>query len=259
MDRKARIIVRVGLLGVLLVGFLASNRQFGQAAPLQQDMPPVIPVRIFGTVQTSGTQLPAHTEISAWIDNKLYATTQMTVTQGMAVYVIDVPADNPNTPTVIERGPEGKTILFKINRARAKETTIWHAGALIELNLTTMPVTSTPAAAVASGGAFYQVQPGDTLSAIARRYSVTVSALVQANGLRSANYIDVGQPIYLPLTTQAPSCVAYYEVTQGDTLSQIAAHFGVDYYRLAQANGLANPNYIYVGQPICIPNIYAGG
>ena len=33
----------------------------------------------------------------------------------------------------------------------------------------------------------------------------------------------------------------------------IAAHFGVNVYYLAQANGIWNINYIYVGQVLVIP------
>ena len=40
----------------------------------------------------------------------------------------------------------------------------------------------------------------------------------------------------------------YYTVRPGDTLSSIAARYGLDMYYLASLNGIANPNYIYVGQ-----------
>ena len=42
----------------------------------------------------------------------------------------------------------------------------------------------------------------------------------------------------------------YYEVKPGDTLGKIAKQYGTTYKRLAELNGIANPNKIYVGQKI---------
>lgn len=103
------------------------------------------------------------------------------------------------------------------------------------------------------------VKPGETLSHIARYYGVTVNALVHANGLSSANYIYVGQRLYIPTSYGAPTgCYSNYYVKPGDSLSRIAAYFGMRTSALAAANGISNPNYIYVGQRICVPNIYGG-
>lgn len=44
--------------------------------------------------------------------------------------------------------------------------------------------------------------------------------------------------------------VVYYTVRSGDTLSGIASRFGTTYQKLAQMNGIANPNKIYAGQRI---------
>lgn len=45
----------------------------------------------------------------------------------------------------------------------------------------------------------------------------------------------------------------YYYVRYGDTLLKIAQRFGVGWRAIANANGLANPNRIYVGQRLYIP------
>ena len=42
----------------------------------------------------------------------------------------------------------------------------------------------------------------------------------------------------------------YYTVKSGDTLSEIAAKYGTTYQKIAQLNGIANPNKIYVGQKL---------
>lgn len=43
-----------------------------------------------------------------------------------------------------------------------------------------------------------------------------------------------------------------YTVVGGDTLSAIAQRFGTNWQALASSNRLANPNYLYIGQRICI-------
>lgn len=45
-----------------------------------------------------------------------------------------------------------------------------------------------------------------------------------------------------------------YTVVKGDTLSGIASRYGTTYQKLAEYNGISNPNLILVGQVIRIPN-----
>lgn len=110
------------------------------------------------------------------------------------------------------------------------------------------------------GGHYHWVAKGDSLSKIARRYSVTVYQLASANGLGTTDYLYVGQKIYVPAATGSPyGCKWHYYVKHGDTLSHIAKYYGVNYAALASANGLSSAEHIYVGQKICIPEIYGSG
>lgn len=120
------------------------------------------------------------------------------------------------------------------------------------------PTESTAAAPSSYSGGYYMVRPGDTLGAIARYYGTTIAAIKAANGLTS-NTIYVGQRLRIPAPVSAhqTGCSGMYMVMAGDTLSSIASHFGVNTYALAQANGISNASQIYVGQRICIPNIYS--
>ena len=115
--------------------------------------------------------------------------------------------------------------------------------------------------APAQSGWSYYVKAGDSLSKLARRYSVTVSALAHANGLKTTSYVYVGQRLWIPAaqSTHQTGCASYYYVKHGDTLSKIARWYGANYANLAQANGIWNASHIYVGQRICIPQIYNGG
>ena len=67
--------------------------------------------------------------------------------------------------------------------------------------------------------------------------------------------IGLGSPIGLwPATAQA-SAPTIYVVQPGDSLASIALRYGLTTAELAQANGIVNPNLIYVGLKLNIPTL----
>ncbi len=104
----------------------------------------------------------------------------------------------------------------------------------------------------------YVVQRGDTLSAIAARFGTTVWRLAAINGIANVNRIYAGQTLCVSTITPPPPPPPppgwYYTVRWGDTLSTIARYNGWSTAYLAQVNHLANPNYIFAGQKLLIPN-----
>ncbi len=98
----------------------------------------------------------------------------------------------------------------------------------------------------------YTVKAGDTLYSIAKRYGVTVTALVRANNI-SNNLIKIGQVLIIPGTTSPPTTTVTYTVKAGDTLYSIATKYGVTVTALASANKITNVNLISVGQVLVIP------
>jgi LysM repeat protein len=105
----------------------------------------------------------------------------------------------------------------------------------------------------------YIVQTGDTLSSIALRYGTTIAALELANKL-SSSVIYVGQTLVIvPASYSAPPSNppatggTTYTVQSGDSLSTVAARFGVTRAALAAANGISPSSYLYVGQVLTIP------
>ncbi len=56
-----------------------------------------------------------------------------------------------------------------------------------------------------------------------------------------------------PATHYYASCGYWYPVQWGQTLASISWATGVSSWAIAQANGLANPNYIQAGQSLFIP------
>ncbi len=89
------------------------------------------------------------------------------------------------------------------------------AGSATPASLTAIPATAvapsaTPTARVSTPitGAFsgtYVVQPGDSLTAIARRYGVTVAELAAANGVPATAGLTIGQRLRVPGATPTPS------------------------------------------------------
>lgn len=97
------------------------------------------------------------------------------------------------------------------------------------------------------------VARGETLYTIAARYGVTVDALAQANDISDPGAVQVGQRLNIP--APAGQSGRIHIVKRGETLSGIAAQYGVTVQDIVRANNLINPNNIYIGQRLSIPVI----
>ncbi|GGL11076.1 LysM peptidoglycan-binding domain-containing protein [Caulobacter rhizosphaerae] len=102
-----------------------------------------------------------------------------------------------------------------------------------------------------ASGDEHLVKPGETLSGIAAERGVSLDALIRANPqIVNPNLIRPGQVLALPAGGGEPRS---YRVADGDTLSKIGETLGVSWQAIAQANHLANPNLIHVGQELRVP------
>lgn len=116
----------------------------------------------------------------------------------------------------------------------------------------TTPAPPAPAAPVAApqalpmpGEGQCRVDPGDTLSGIARQFGVNLNDLIRVNGITEPDKIFPGMILDLPAAPQSFSqCI----VDPGDTLSGIAAQFGISLERIIAVNPGINPDLIYPGQ-----------
>ena len=101
----------------------------------------------------------------------------------------------------------------------------------------------------------YTVQRGDTLSAIAARYGVTVAALQQVNGL-GGTVIVLGQRLIVPETAAvaaaAPGARFRYVVQRGDTLFRLAQAYGTSVLGIQRASGITGTR-LEIGDVLQIP------
>ena len=92
-----------------------------------------------------------------------------------------------------------------------KSTSVETLPLLVSETTVAIPLESTTT--VVASSEFYTVQQGDTLSAIAASFGVTVADIVAANGLPNADAIQAGQKLAIPGNGTAPSTTAVVTTT----------------------------------------------
>lgn len=106
----------------------------------------------------------------------------------------------------------------------------------------------------------YTVKRGDTLSHLALKYNTTINSLVKLNRIKNPNLIYTGQRIIINPNSNSEgngqnSCgKILYKIKYGDTLSHIALKYHTTVQKIAIINHIPNPNLIYAGHILQIPN-----
>jgi membrane-bound lytic murein transglycosylase D len=95
----------------------------------------------------------------------------------------------------------------------------------------------------------HRVRRGETLSAIAARYDVSVSALRGANGNIEARRLTVGRSLKIPSGSAVASAGAnrFHRVNRGENLSVIAQRYGISVTQIRSWNSLRSTR-IQTGQ-----------
>jgi murein DD-endopeptidase MepM/ murein hydrolase activator NlpD len=93
----------------------------------------------------------------------------------------------------------------------------------------------------------YEVQSGDNLSSIAKKFNITVNTILWANDLNSKSSIKVGQKLVI-----LPVSGVSYKVKRGDTISGLAKKFNVAEQDIIDFNKTENSKLV-VGESIIIP------
>jgi len=144
-------------------------------------------------------------------------------------------------------------------------------------NVATSPTNPTPVppveqpsvtAPVTAAASDYVIVKGDTFSTVAKKFHVSVKALLDANPSVEPTKLKIGQSVHIPAVTSTNTAAASttstasgtdtntggksYTVKSGDSLTKIATEFGVTLKALRSANNLKTDK-IVVGQKLSIP------
>lgn len=101
------------------------------------------------------------------------------------------------------------------------------------------------------GSAVYIVQPGDTLFAIAERFSISLQAIMDANGITNPNFLQVGQRLILP-GLEIQGTLTTISVPPGATFETLARQYHIDLPALRRVNRLLSPDQVYIGQNLIV-------
>lgn len=170
---------------------------------------------------------------------------------------------------------------------RIKSSTIIFPGQVLRV-AKVVPVSTAPVNAPDT----YQVAAGDSLESIANQFKIGLSELREYNGLTKSSIIYVGQVLHLKPQVKTPAVAnqiaakppagapkastlsdeissvdpmrptgactihGFHTVMAGETVSKIAAVYGVSTQSVLSANNLSWSSTIYVGQKLTIPGVH---
>ena len=95
----------------------------------------------------------------------------------------------------------------------------------------------------------YEVEGGDTLSGIAKKFNLKLNTVLWANNLNEKSVIKPGQTIML-----LPTDGVLHKIEKGETLSEIAKLYSGDLEKTIAYNDLEDPSLVHIGDIIIIPD-----
>jgi murein DD-endopeptidase MepM/ murein hydrolase activator NlpD len=133
----------------------------------------------------------------------------------------------------------------------------------------TTPKATAPAKAAAAESTTHVVEQGENPYRVARRFGISVNALMTVNHITDPGNLRVGQQLVIPPpdTTPTPLPAApiatslaaptgeatTYIVQAGDIPYRIARRFNISVHALMTANSITDPGDLQIGQQLVIP------
>lgn len=99
----------------------------------------------------------------------------------------------------------------------------------------------------------YEVQPGDTLFGISKRFNTSIAIIQGLNDIGDSNHIEAGQTLIVPSLNEAN--VLIHVVTPNESLFSIARRYLTTVSELKSLNSIADERELALGASILVPNI----
>ncbi|MEI7452219.1 MAG: M23 family metallopeptidase [Candidatus Falkowbacteria bacterium] len=106
---------------------------------------------------------------------------------------------------------------------------------------------STPEVVIKRGISNYTVKSGETISSIARKFSVSVNTILWANNLGAYSTIHEGSVLRIP-----PTSGVLYKVVKGDNIKTIAKKYNVSTESIISSNNLNDSGKLIIGQELVL-------
>lgn len=95
----------------------------------------------------------------------------------------------------------------------------------------------------------YVVKGGDTLSAIAQKFNVSVESIAGSSNIQALDHLRIGQVLTIPSKEGF-----FYSVSKGERLANILKKYKVSYTKFALENKLLSYDLLETGQEIFLPD-----
>ncbi len=99
----------------------------------------------------------------------------------------------------------------------------------------------------------YEVQPGDTLTAIAEKFDVNLDDLIALNGISDSDIVSVGSQLLIPGVQGLHGVITTTPVQLGENLKSLTLKYKIDRALLMKLNRITSPGEIYVGSNLILP------
>jgi membrane-bound lytic murein transglycosylase D len=105
----------------------------------------------------------------------------------------------------------------------------------------------------------HKVRKGESLYSIAKKYSISVNTLAEANNISSKKRLSLGKSIIIPVKPQNETRKtkiekASYTVAKGDTLESISKKYGTTVDDMTRLNNLKDPEMIQPDTKLAVPS-----
>ena len=175
-----------------------------------------------------------------------------------ALIVIITPSAEFNT-LIFNETPETRRESFIVSTERVRESPDLNIIQMNSLAAISPPLMVTPQVlgALASGETYewkdkeiteYDVQPGDNLWSVAKKFNISLETILWANNLNKNSLLQIGQKLVI-----LPISGAVHHVQKGDTVSGISQIYKAKASDILAFNDLSGEGDIFIGDILVIP------